>query len=91
MEPRPGKPAQHQKPVIRHNPRRKIGVVQAGEELLLIDGHCGRFLAVGKIGGSAEVWRVWQFIKELVDYAKEHCVFRELSAAKREQFGLLPR
>jgi WD40 repeat protein len=51
----------------------------------------GRFLAVGKLGDPARVWRVRQSTKKLVDYDKERYVFRELSVAKREQFGLLPR
>jgi hypothetical protein len=33
------------------------------------------------------VWRVWQTTQELVDYAKECCVFRELTEAKRVQFS----
>jgi hypothetical protein len=31
---------------------------------------------------------VWQSTEELVDYAKECCVFRELTDAERVQFGL---
>jgi WD40 repeat protein/DNA-binding SARP family transcriptional activator len=38
--------------------------------------------------GQNGVWRVWQSTQELVDYAKECCVFRELTEAEREQFGL---
>jgi hypothetical protein len=34
------------------------------------------------------VWSVWQTTQELVDYAKECCVFRELTEAERVQFGL---
>ena len=37
------------------------------------------------------IQRVWQSTKELVDYAKECCVFRNLTAAEREQFGLASR
>jgi len=36
----------------------------------------------------ASVWRVWQSTEELVDYAKECCVFRQLTDAERDQFGL---
>jgi hypothetical protein len=32
--------------------------------------------------------RVWQTTQELIDYAKEYCVFRELTEAERAQFGL---
>ena len=32
--------------------------------------------------------RVWQSTEELIDYAYECCVWRELTAEEREQFGL---
>ena len=35
-----------------------------------------------------QVWRVWQTTEELIAYAKECCVFRQLTPAEREQFGL---
>lgn len=38
--------------------------------------------------GRSGVWRVWQTTQELIDYAKECCVFRELTPAERQQFGL---
>jgi WD40 repeat protein len=52
----------------------------------------GQHLLVG-IGnltgpGHSGVWRVWQSTEELVTYAKECCVFRELTDAERKQFGL---
>jgi WD40 repeat protein len=54
----------------------------------------GQFIAVGafSLDGSAasEVWRVWQSTEELIAYAKECCVFRQLTAQEREQFGLPP-
>jgi len=34
------------------------------------------------------VWRVWQTTQELIDYARECCVFRSLSEAERQQFAL---
>jgi hypothetical protein len=34
------------------------------------------------------VWRVWQTKQELVDYAKECCVIRQLTPAERQQYGL---
>jgi WD40 repeat protein len=34
------------------------------------------------------VWRVWQSTDELIDYAKECCVFRQLTPEERQQFGL---
>jgi WD40 repeat protein len=41
--------------------------------------------------GQSGVWRVWQSTRELIDYAKECCVFRELTAEEREIFGLPER
>jgi WD40 repeat protein len=38
--------------------------------------------------GRSGVWRVWQTTQELIDYAKECCVVRELTEAERTQFGL---
>lgn len=38
--------------------------------------------------GKSGVFRVWQSTEELIDYAKECCVFRELTDAERTQFGL---
>jgi WD40 repeat protein/transcriptional regulator with XRE-family HTH domain len=34
--------------------------------------------------------RVWQSTDELIQYAKECCVFRELTPEERQQFGLMP-
>jgi WD40 repeat protein len=38
--------------------------------------------------GQSGVWRVWQTTQELIEYAKECCVFRQLTEAERAQFGL---
>jgi WD40 repeat protein len=38
--------------------------------------------------GQPGVWRVWQTTQELIDYARECCVFRDLTDAERTQFGL---
>jgi WD40 repeat protein len=72
---------------------------ETGEELLTVStpAFCcpfarwspdGKYVAVGMEATPTEVWRVWQSTEEPVDYAKECCVFRELTAAEREQFGL---
>lgn len=54
----------------------------------------GGFLAVGVFSFNeptrSGVWRVWQTTEELIAYAKECCVFRELTPEEREQFGLPP-
>ncbi|MBW6472324.1 MAG: hypothetical protein K0B14_04295 [Anaerolineaceae bacterium] len=48
----------------------------------------GTRLAGGAAMKSIEIHRVWQTTEELIDYAKECCVFRELTDAERTQFGL---
>ncbi|KPK92041.1 MAG: hypothetical protein AMJ88_11885, partial [Anaerolineae bacterium SM23_ 63] len=49
----------------------------------------GNFLAVGgDTGAPMEIWRVWQSTEELIAYAKECCVIRELTDTEREMFGL---
>jgi WD40 repeat protein len=37
---------------------------------------------------TVEIHRVWQTKEELIEYAKECCIFRELTDAERVQFGL---
>lgn len=37
---------------------------------------------------SASIWRVWQSTEELIAYAKDCCVFRQLTSEERAQFGL---
>jgi WD40 repeat protein len=51
----------------------------------------GDYFAVVGMYTAMQVWRVWQTKEELIDYARECCVFRELTAEEREQFGLPPR
>jgi WD40 repeat protein len=48
----------------------------------------GKYLAVVGNATLVSVWRVWQSTEELMDYAKECCVFRELTDSERTQFGL---
>jgi len=48
----------------------------------------GKHVAVSGYGQQAEIWRVWQSTEELIEYAYDCCVFRELTAEEREQFGL---
>ncbi len=38
--------------------------------------------------GQLIITRVWQSTAELIQYAKECCVLRELTLAERQQFGL---
>jgi WD40 repeat protein len=49
----------------------------------------GQNLVVGGFWADAVgVWRVWQSKEELIDYAYECCVFRQLTETERQQFGL---
>jgi hypothetical protein len=51
----------------------------------------GTRIAVASWDGTAKIFPAWQTTQELIDYAKECCVVRELTAEEREQFGLPPR
>jgi WD40 repeat protein len=77
----------------------KIWDAITGNELLtlsvpaLYSGHSlwspdGQHLAIVGLETLISVWRVWQTTEELVEYAKECCVIRELTEAERVQFGL---
>jgi WD40 repeat protein len=48
----------------------------------------GQHLAIVGLDTLVSVWRVWQTTDELVDYARECCVVRQLTPAERQQFGL---
>jgi WD40 repeat protein len=48
----------------------------------------GKYLATTGDEQPARLWRVWQSTQELVDYARQCCVLRDLTAKEREQFGL---
>jgi WD40 repeat protein len=77
----------------------RVWDAETGEELLTLSTpafYCpfarwspdGKYVGIGMEATPAEIWRVWKSTEELVDYAKECCVFRELTAAERERFGL---
>jgi WD40 repeat protein/DNA-binding SARP family transcriptional activator len=51
----------------------------------------GTRLIVGDTSGRARVYPAWQSLEELIAYAKECCVIRELTATERELFGLSPK
>jgi WD40 repeat protein len=48
-------------------------------------------IVTGAYGGTLRVFPTWQTTQALIDYAKERCVVRELTAEERELFGLPPR
>jgi WD40 repeat protein len=51
----------------------------------------GTRVVVASSDGTATVLPAWQTTQDLIDYAKECCVIRELTAEERELFGLAPR
>ncbi len=73
--------------------------VETGEELLRLPTPTtwfltasispqGEYLATAGNDGSIHLWRIWQTTQELIDYARECCVIRDLTAKEIEQFGL---
>jgi WD40 repeat protein len=77
----------------------RIWDAQNGIQLLTLTGHTGDVLSVafspdGKrivtssLDGTVRLWWAVQSGQELIDYARECCVIRELTPEEREQFGL---
>jgi WD40 repeat protein len=48
----------------------------------------GTRVVTADIFGDAKIWRVWQSTNELIAYAKECCVVRDLTPEERERFNL---
>ena len=48
----------------------------------------GKFVAASAGVSPVAIWRAWQTTQELIDYAKECCVMRDLTEAERTQLGL---
>jgi WD40 repeat protein len=48
----------------------------------------GSLLAIGDMWHHLQVFPAWQTLDELIQYAHEHAVIRQLTDAEREQFGL---
>ncbi len=48
----------------------------------------GTLIAINDFNGNLQVYPAWQTLDELVAYAKECCLVRELTAEERAQFGL---
>jgi WD40 repeat protein len=75
----------------------RIWDADTGAELLRYPGISaawspdGKRIATADTDGTLKVFPAWQTLQELIDYAKECCVIRELTDAEREQFGLSPR
>ena len=51
----------------------------------------GKHIATASLDGALKVFPAWRSREDLIDYAKECCVIRELTDAEREQFGLPSR
>ena len=47
-------------------------------------------ILIGTFAGDLMIFPTWHSPEELIDYAKEHKVFRQLTAEERERFGLPP-
>jgi WD40 repeat protein len=48
----------------------------------------GTAIAIGYRNGDLRVYPAWQSLEELIAYAKEHCVLRELTPEERARYGL---
>jgi WD40 repeat protein len=48
-------------------------------------------IALTSSDGSLQVFPAWQTTQELIDYAHQCCIIRELTDSERELFGLPPR
>jgi WD40 repeat protein/class 3 adenylate cyclase len=48
----------------------------------------GSLLAITDMSDNVQILPAWQTLDELIQYAREHAVVRELTDAEREQFGL---
>jgi len=48
----------------------------------------GKWVAVGSQMDIVNIYPVWQTAEDLVEYAKECCIVRELTPEERDQFGL---
>jgi WD40 repeat protein len=79
----------------------KIWQADSGDELLTITGHTnavrsvewskdGRQILTGSLDGTAEIWVAWQTTQELLDYAEDCCMVRQLTRIERQQFNLPP-
>jgi WD40 repeat protein/DNA-binding SARP family transcriptional activator len=51
----------------------------------------GTAIAIGYFDGDLKIYPAWQSLEELVTYAKDCCVFRELTPEERTKFGLPER
>ena len=54
----------------------------------------GRWVLIGSIEGNRgklQVFPTWHSAEELIEYARENCVFRELTLEERQLFGLPER
>jgi len=69
----------------------KIITYPAGNKLWGSWSPDGTAIALAYANQDLRVFPAWQSLEELVAYAKEHCVLRDLTAEERAQFGLPER
>jgi WD40 repeat protein/class 3 adenylate cyclase len=51
----------------------------------------GKHVGIGDWVGNLSIYPAWQSLEELTAYARDCCVFRQLTPEEREQFGLSAR
>ena len=51
----------------------------------------GTQMLIGSNDGATSIYPTWATPEELIDYARECCVLRELTSEERDLFGLPPR
>ena len=78
----------------------RVWNTNAGEELLNYEiggwvesaySPDGRRILIGSNTGTVQVFPTWHSVEELIEYAMERCVFRDLTAEVRQLFGLPER
>jgi WD40 repeat protein len=77
----------------------KVWDAATGAELYTLAGHTdavneadwladGQLILTISADGTVKVWRAWASTQDLIDYAQECCVVRDLTGDERTQFGL---
>ena len=80
----------------------KVRDAATGDERLTITGQTGHILtaawspdgeriATAGADGIARIWHVWETTDDLIAYAHECCIVRELTAEERAEYGLPPK
>jgi WD40 repeat protein len=59
-----------------------------GHELAFLSPDGSRFATLDPTEGPVKIFSIWNSLDELMDIARECCMYRQLTAVEREQFGL---